>query len=484
MKLFISLILLVLFALPAWGATWFVRPVSQGEYGAEDGTSYANAYDGFADISYAAVQPGDTIFACGNFGYADRQGVSNFWQVDDAGTNGSPITLSGDCSAYGGPARSKIDGEGQVAHLIRTMANADLIIEGFELTGWTTRAITLYTNSTTEKTAEKRIIVRDNWAHDGIDADGAGDSTIDGRGTDIQIVDNVIERVPGDGIFQNGARATIAGNRVVDVGTGSSVEGDCIQLTEYVDGGVVEDNYCDHRSADEKQCYIINGESGDNGAFRFAENKCDGFTTASTPGACAYLGSSGAWVAERNEMHGCDYSYRIAEMGSLSRFSANLGFGAADDGILIGSAVTAATLTHNSIAGSGGPGISSATSGAGVVLRNNAVIGAGGPCLELLTGNVEAHNACYGSASEITVDGSPSTLAVSDVTADPLFLGGHSPTTVDGFRLKSTSPLIGAGIVGAKYDYDNTRCGNPSNIGAFCTTYQDTRSSYTTRTDY
>lgn len=72
----------------------------------------------------------------------------------------------------------------------------------------------------------------------------------------------------------------------------------------------------------------------------------------------------------------------------------------------------------------------------------------------------------------------------SDQYADPQFIGGHSPTTVDGFRLKSTSPLIGAGIVGAKYDFDNKRCGNPSNIGAFCTIYQDTRSSYSIRTDY
>lgn len=438
--------LLCLLSFEAGAATWYVRPAS-GEYGAENGTSYADAFDGFGDLSasYGSVNPGDTIIACGDFGYADRQGVSNFWQVDDSGTEGSEITLSGDCSAAGGPSMSSIDGEGQVAHLIRTMANTDLIIEGFELTGWTTRAVTLYTNATTEKTTAKRITVRENYIHDGVDADGAGDSAIDSRGTDIAIVDNILDQLPGDGIFANGARHTISRNRVSNVGAGTSVEGDCIQLTEYVDGGVVEDNDCDHRSADEKQCYIINGEDGDNGAFSFRRNHCDGFTSAATPGACAYIGSSGAWVAEQNEMHGCDYSYRIAEMGALSRFSANLGFGAADDGILIGSAVTAATVTHNSIAGSGGPGISSATAGADIAVVNNAIAGSGGPALKLLTDNVEQYNAVFGNAAQITVDGEAGTLHASDITTDPAFIGGPNPTTAEGFRLSANSPLIAAG---------------------------------------
>lgn len=83
-----------------------------------------------------------------------------------------------------------------------------------------------------------------------------------------------------------------------------------------------------------------------------------------------------------------------------------------------------------------------------------------------------------------TATGNDGTLTEITNSLTPQFIGGPTPTTAEGSRLKPTSPLIGAGVVGAKYDYDNKRCGNPSNIGAFCTTYQDTRSSYTTRTDY
>ena len=59
---------LALFALPAWGATWYVRPIT-AEYGAEDGSSYAAAFDGLGDITWGVggVQAGDTLKVCGTF---------------------------------------------------------------------------------------------------------------------------------------------------------------------------------------------------------------------------------------------------------------------------------------------------------------------------------------------------------------------------------------------------------------------------------
>ena len=51
-------------ALGGGGRSWYVRP-SGGTYGSEDGTSYANAWDGFSNIVWASIMPGDTLYVCG-----------------------------------------------------------------------------------------------------------------------------------------------------------------------------------------------------------------------------------------------------------------------------------------------------------------------------------------------------------------------------------------------------------------------------------
>ena len=51
---------------------------------------------------------------------------------------------------------------------------------------------------------------------------------------------------------------------------------------------------------------------------------------------------------------------------------------------------------------------------------------------------------------------------------DPQFIGGPTPSTADGFQLKPTSPLIGAGTyIGKIYDFTGRRVTAPANIGAF-----------------
>ena len=47
---------------------WYVRP-SGGTYGDEDGTSYANAWDGFSNITWGVggVVVGDTLYLDGTF---------------------------------------------------------------------------------------------------------------------------------------------------------------------------------------------------------------------------------------------------------------------------------------------------------------------------------------------------------------------------------------------------------------------------------
>lgn len=68
-------------------------------------------------------------------------------------------------------------------------------------------------------------------------------------------------------------------------------------------------------------------------------------------------------------------------------------------------------------------------------------------------------------------DGASSIVTSLDVNSD--------------FKPRPSSPLIGAGSPnGAKYDYANKRCGNPSTIGAYCSSFRETfptRSTYVTR---
>ncbi len=83
-------------ALPLQAATWYVRPAS-GEYGAEDGTSYDAAWDGFEDVTWNSVQPGDTVYVCGQH---LRVWSAYPWNWEVSPTNGTDedhrVTVRGD----------------------------------------------------------------------------------------------------------------------------------------------------------------------------------------------------------------------------------------------------------------------------------------------------------------------------------------------------------------------------------------------------
>jgi len=88
--------------------TWYCRPVS-GEYGAEDGTSYEAAFDGFADINWAGVAAGDIIDLTGTFLEQLTIGAS--------GTADAPILIQGGI----------IDGEDTRGNAIRAVSGRDNI---------------------------------------------------------------------------------------------------------------------------------------------------------------------------------------------------------------------------------------------------------------------------------------------------------------------------------------------------------------------
>lgn len=84
-------ILLCLLSAGAWGATWYVAPSGSGA-GATDGSSIANRYNGFADITWGVggVQAGDTLRVLNDYGtYYERLSIGG------SGTAGILIAVTG-----------------------------------------------------------------------------------------------------------------------------------------------------------------------------------------------------------------------------------------------------------------------------------------------------------------------------------------------------------------------------------------------------
>ena len=106
----VRLIFVAIFLMPSWGwgATWYCRPVG-AEYGAEDGTTYATAYDGPGDITWGVggVVAGDTLYMCGVH--------VAYFNVGASGSTGNPITIRFDYP--GDPGSNEV--AGGTAHAIR-----------------------------------------------------------------------------------------------------------------------------------------------------------------------------------------------------------------------------------------------------------------------------------------------------------------------------------------------------------------------------
>ena len=67
---------------------WFVRPAG-GNYGSENGSSYQNAWDGFANINWDVLGSGDTLYIAGTFTSADLE-------VNSGGNASADLQIRGD----------------------------------------------------------------------------------------------------------------------------------------------------------------------------------------------------------------------------------------------------------------------------------------------------------------------------------------------------------------------------------------------------
>ena len=102
MKNIFILFLLCLFILPSLASAtdWYVRPAG-GNYGTENGSSYANAWDGMENIGWNQVQAGDTLYICGTHLVNESGGITETKHdilINTSGSMGNPVTISGDCA--------------------------------------------------------------------------------------------------------------------------------------------------------------------------------------------------------------------------------------------------------------------------------------------------------------------------------------------------------------------------------------------------
>lgn len=118
--------------------------VSASGGGATDGTSYANAFAGFSDISWGAganqLNAGDTLYICGT--------IQTGFTSSGAGSDGSPITIRGDCPNGSGIIdQGIIDGNGSVSQAMN-LAHSYLTVQYLEVKNATARNIAISTGVT------------------------------------------------------------------------------------------------------------------------------------------------------------------------------------------------------------------------------------------------------------------------------------------------------------------------------------------------
>lgn len=105
MKKLLIILAVFILALPLFSTDWYVRPEG-GVYGAEDGTSYADAWDGLSSVVWGVggVVAGDTLYVCGCHirDYTAHPPGSQTWTIGASGTVGNVITIRGDSGSEAG----------------------------------------------------------------------------------------------------------------------------------------------------------------------------------------------------------------------------------------------------------------------------------------------------------------------------------------------------------------------------------------------
>lgn len=492
------IVTLFLFTLPAWGATWYVRPDTQGEYGLEDGTSLANAFDGNADIAWASINTGDTLYGCGDWLPADARIV-----IADSGSAGVHIKFSGNAVACGRSTNSTISRLGQTGAAGRAISAAGrnyVTIEDFSLSDCDQYCISW------DYTATIGTVNDDTTLHvNRVDFERCGGSPGDciwKRGYGLRVTNSTFDQCTEDCIWVNGLDVEVADNRFTGISVGSE-GGDALQITlGSVTTGTyarVYDNYCDHTGVDVKYCFLFGANSMatahevaiyDNEAH-CVENpdgtdlSCHPISVDVTTTTALRISRNWTTGGRRGINIGAD---EAASMTTRGIVDGNIVLRPSEIGIAVDADTDKLDVANNAVNDAGEYAISLGKSSADTKVVNNVMINSPVGFWYIVAPTATyGYNAYFGNDTDILANATPAAVGVTDMTANPKFTGGINPTTPEGFKPFATSSLCGAGYpTSAKYDYANKRLGNPPNIGAYgtCTagrTYYSTRSTYVPR---
>lgn len=209
---------------------------------------------------------------------------------------------------------------------------------------------------------------------------------------------------------------------------------------------------------------VIGGNSTPNGGNSLVErNECyDMFDSETDYAVCIYSRGSIGSRYRSNVMHDVGFGIRNNTTGSINNEYANNTISAYFHAFIGEDSTTGSVLRNNVL--------KSSASGYG------ARCDTGSTC----TGD---HNAFVGATEQY--DGAGTwTNAGDDVTSDPAFLGGQSPTTANGFKPNcQTSPLKDTGTyVGQVQDFSGRYFTYPPEIGAFACQGGTPRATATNRT--
>jgi hypothetical protein len=484
------LLLLCLVWGQAWGATWYVRPIA-GEYGTEDGTSLANAFDGFGDMagSYASIAAGDTVCYAtdtqgAGFVVADAQSnPTHLHFFNDSGSAGNPITLDGDCDGDG--VKTTIDAGGTIERVMQIADNNNLTIKNLDIRNGTRRGMLLY-NVATDATDRGALIVDSVYV--GNIEGGATPIGIDVRGLGVTVRNSTIEDIGEDGIFHKGPNSVITGNTLRRVST-EGTNGDCIQLSDAYLNFVMTGNYCDHTNVASKQCFIASVPT-DAGYGVMSDNTC---LRPAAEGTSATYGiyvetASGNSTILRNYYKGGRTAIQYLGAGTAD-IRGNVSIVLDSDAptaarcISLGATSGQTDVENNSCSG-GYDGIVS-DSATVAVIRNNAVANVTNDCIDKKAGDTESYNKCAAYGGDlVSNDGTTTTPGTSTAAAVMGWVGGTAPTTSAGFKLASGSALRRAGAdgnIGNIQDSGNRAFLHPPSIGAWEAASGDAAAARTAR---
>lgn len=450
--------LIFLLLWPVWvGADTFY--VNSGAATGGDGSA-PTPWDEFSDIT--GLSAGDTVCITGEFDETLTPGTS--------GSSGSLVTYKFDCEAGAGSIRRTGNNNGVTISGTREYVKLDA--PDISAGG---RCISI--DQTTDTTQGHHRITGGSLTDCSTDASAGTSPAIYAATHDLEIDGTTIDGSGDDGLRSPGGVGDIVvKNCIIRNVDQRSDSGDAIQVG--VGGGagnLTVDNCTLEYDSDNKQAILDSGT----GTLIIRNTKFNGQGTGDE--AIGVNKPSGTCLIEKNYFFDFDSYGIFADGASIGcTVTSNIFRGLPTPVYLKSDATGTWNIYNNSMDRVTGAMYSLGTQT--VNLKNNAIdCVSGANCIRTVAGTtlVSDYNS-YESEFAEAWNGAGTTYdtlsawatAISDeansAVQAPQYIGGPNPTTAEGFRLRSGSPLRAAGtFVGSLQDHGNRRFKSPPSIGAW-----------------